>query len=194
METKSISIKGKNNQEFLIRRAKESDVEGIMTVMDTAKALAPEGWFISDDRGYVEAHVQQSGFIIVAEENGTIAGFFMIDFAGETERNMGQYLGLNQEEQKQVVYMDSAAVLPKYRGNHLQAILLQAAEEVLDEMPQYRYRMATVCPDNCYSLQNMQRGGYTILTTVKKYGNFLRHIMYKDTEQKDNRIAQRQEV
>ena len=180
IEEKGITIKGKNNHEFLIRRGVHSDIDGIMTVMDTAKALAPSGWFISDDRKYVEAHVEESGFIIVAEEKNKIIGFFMIDFPGDSERNMGDYLGLEKEEKNRVVHMDSAAVLPKYRGNHLQERMMKEAEEILDQIPQYRYRLATVCPDNCYSLKNLQKRGYTILTTVEKYGGFLRHVVYKD--------------
>ena len=90
IEEKSIMIEGKETQAFLIRRGVQSDVDGIMTVMDTAKALAPAGWFISDDRKYVEAHVEKAGFIIVAEEKGKIIGFFMIDFPGDSERNMGR--------------------------------------------------------------------------------------------------------
>lgn len=184
MERKSRTVRGKTGQKFQIRRADSHDLDGIMEVMETAKRVTREGWFISDDRQYVEEHIEKEGFIVVAEtDTGEIAGFFMIDFPGERERNMGRQIGLSKEERQRVAHMDSAAVLPQYRGNHLQQEMMGEAEEILDQTKQYRYRMGTVCPENVYSLYNLQKRGYIILMTVKKYGGYPRHIMWKDAEQ-----------
>ncbi len=173
-------VTGKEGEKFLIRRAAASDIEGIMRVMETAKKLAAFGWFISDDRDYVEEHIEKKGFIVTAQtEKGETAGFFMVDFPGETKRNLGSYLGLQGKELNQVVHMDSAAVLPKYRGNHLQELMMKEAEKILDDKKQYRYRMGTVHPENSYSLNNIKKRGYTILTTVEKYGGLPRHVMWK---------------
>ena len=174
---------GKNGEIFLIRRAATSDVEGIMTVMDTAKRLADAGWFVSDERGYVEEHIEEGGFVVTTQtKQGETAGFFMVDFPGETRRNLGRYLGLEGRELNEVVHMDSAAVLPQYRGSRLQEQMMKEAEEILDQTGRHRYRMATVHPENIYSLNNMKKRGYTILTTVQKYGGLPRHIMWKKVD------------
>ena len=173
--------KDKTEPAFLIRTAVPHDVDGIMRVMETAKELTKQGWFVSDNREYVEMHIAQNGFIVVAEErSGEIAGFFMVDFPGQSAKNLGYYLGLEGKKLEEVVHMDSTAVLPKYRGNHLQYRMMCKAEEMLDERKRYRYRMSTVHPDNCYSFHNLQKRGYLVLTTVEKYGGLLRHVMYKE--------------
>ena len=111
-------------------------------------------------------------------ENGEIAGFFLIHIPGLTEKNLGRSLGLPAEELPAVAHMDSAAVLPAYRGNGLQARLLREAERRLAGGP-YSIWMSTVHPDNRYSLANMLAQGYQVAATMKKYGGLDRHILIK---------------
>lgn len=163
-----------------IRRAVPEDLAGIMKVMEAAKSSADREWFVSDNEDYVRAHIDQAGFAVVAESSRDgIAGFVMIDFPGMDERNLGAYLGLEGKELLRVVHMDSAAVLPEWRGQRLQEKMMAAAEDILDQMPQYHYRMCTAHPDNVYSLRNLERRGYKILTTAYKYGGLPRYILYK---------------
>lgn len=170
------------DSEISLRKAQPADLDGIMRVMNEAKASAEPGWFVSDDDEYVKEHMEKRGFIIAAEDGKAgIVGFMMIDFPGICEKNLGVYLNLGEQILNQVVHMDSAAVLPAYRGRHLQERMLEMAERSLDQMPQYKYRMCTVHPDNRYSLANLQKLGYTVLTTVYKYNGLLRHVMYKKT-------------
>lgn len=180
---KTVVIHGKDGQEFQIKRAVYSDVEEIMEVMEKVKADTKPEWFVSDEREYVEEHIEKSGFILVAKtKDDKTAGFFMIDFPGQDSRNLGFHLELKGEELNHVAHMDSAAVLADFRGNHLQEELMRRGEELLNEMGGYRYRMCTVCPENRYSLYNLQKRGYMILMTTEKYGGLQRHIMYKDIE------------
>lgn len=170
-------------EEGILRRAEAGDLSGIMCVMTEAKKRAKPGWFVSDDCEYVRRHLEEDGLIIVAEgRQGEIAGFMMVDFPGTSERNLGTYLDLEGEELNRVAHMDSVAVLPDYRGNHLHERMLTMAEDILDRMPQYKYRMCTVHPENVYSLRNFQRRGYQIRATVYKYNGLPRHIMYKLSE------------
>jgi len=166
--------------EFILRQAGTGDLAGIMRVMDTAAALTePKEWFVSDDANYVAAHLStEKGFVLTAETEGVIAAYFMVHFPGADDNNLGRELGFSDEELLLTAHMDSAAVLPEYRGYRLQARLCAMAEEKL-RAAGYRYLVCTVHPDNRFSLSNMQRSGYEIKKTMLKYGGLRRHILLK---------------
>lgn len=166
--------------EFTIKKAVAEDVDGIMAVMEEAKNSQehPE-WFVADDEAFVRRHLSGKGFVIVAVvEDGQIAGFFLVK-EPESGENLGVYLDFDSEKLKQVAVMDSAAVGAAYRGNGLQARMLEAAEKELDTQS-FKYLMCTIHPENIYSLQNMQRHGYEVKKTVRCYGGLLRHILLKE--------------
>lgn len=183
MEHRDDEMKKENqNQTITIKKADYADIDAIMRVMESAKCSVAQSWFVSDDRDYVDDHIDRNGFVIVAEDrkNGVV-GFAMIDSPGMDARNLGTYLGLEGEALLQVAHVDSVAVLPEYRGLHLQERMIRAAEEQLDQMPQYRCRLCTVHPDNVYSRRNLERCGYQFLTTAQKYGGLPRCILYKQS-------------
>lgn len=76
--------------------------------------------------------------------------------------------------------MDMAVVHPTYQGNRLQSRMLRKAEEVLAGSPVLRNRLlATVHPDNRFSLNNMLNSGYEIVKTTRLYGGLPRHVLQK---------------
>lgn len=165
--------------DFLIRRANENDLDGIMKIMREAEnnPVHPD-WFVSDDEASVRRQLEAQGFIMVAEtEDQKIAGFFMIKYPDE-EENMGKYLSFSKKQLEQVAHMESAVVSADYRGNRLQERMLHAAEEHLDKS-KWKYLMSTVHPENRFSLSNMQRNGYEIQMTVQCYGGLTRHVLMK---------------
>ena len=95
------------------------------------------------------------------------------------EENLGRDIGLPESELRKVVHMDSAAVLPSFRGFHLQRRLMKAAEEEL-QREGFRYLCCTVHPDNKSSLQSVLSQGYRIAKTCEKYGGFPRHILIRE--------------
>lgn len=166
--------------DFILREAAAADLSGIMMVMDTAaKTTSPKEWFVSDDAEYVQAHIgSETGFILVAEADGLITAFFMVHYPGLDENNLGRELEFSEEELLDTAHMDSAAVLPEYRGHGLQGRLCVMAEEKLKSAG-YRHFLCTVHPDNRFSLHNMQKNGYEIKATVLKYGGLRRYILAK---------------
>lgn len=165
---------------FIIRKAVSSDVEGIMRIMGEAKASPKHSaWFVADDEEFVREHLEGWGFVMVAEApDGEIAGFFLVKKPTE-EENLGVYLDFEKNQLDRTMIMDSAAVGIKYRGNHLQSRLLQAAEQEIDRT-KYAYLLCTVHPGNIYSLHNMERNGYEVRKTVRCYGGLTRHILMKE--------------
>ncbi len=80
-----------------------------------------------------------------------------------------------------MAHMDTAVVLPQYRGAHLQRRLMKAAEKELRKEG-FRYLCCTVHPDNRYSRESVLSQGYHVAASVKKYGGYPRDILVKDLE------------
>ena len=171
-----------NSAEFLIRPATCEDLDGIMAVMESAKAdTGPKGWFVADEADFIKSHIKEAGFIMVAEPIGSrkqIAAFFAVHIPGAGKENLGRDAGFTGPQLFGAAHMESAAVLPEYRGHGLQGRLLEEAEARLQGMG-FRYLFATVHPDNGASLHTMKKHGYKILVTKEKYGGLLRHVLKK---------------
>ena len=86
---------------------------------------------------------------------------------------------------QKVAHLEIAVVSPEFRGNSLQYKLLVEAQRILkngwNEL-EIRYLMATVHPENVYSLRNVERFGMKIAADVKKYGGKRRFVMWKNLD------------
>lgn len=111
----------------------------------------------------------------VADADGRMAGVFSLIRPGLRDFNLGYELELTEAELERVIHMDSAAVHPEFRGHAIQRRLISRAEEELEG----KILLCTIHPDNRYSLQNMQKLGYTVEKKVARYGS-VRYILRKD--------------
>ena len=78
-----------------------------------------------------------------------------------------------------VAHIESVAVLPSFRGYKLQKELLETAENI-EKGKDTKYLMATVHPDNVYSVRNFRDEGFTCLLETMKYGGLRRNILWKE--------------
>lgn len=163
-----------------ITLAVKEDVDEIQAVMKTAFAsISRKDWYVVDDRSFVERHIMEEGYILKYTLEGRIAGFLMVRYPGTAEDNLGRYLPEWTEEMLyQVAHMESAAVLPEFRGRKIQKKLLLAAENRERERGT-GYLMGTVHPDNCYSADNLEQAGYKCLLETEKYGGLKRKVVCK---------------
>lgn len=192
-----------------IRRGSQEDVKDIVYVMEEAvRSMERPEWFVSDDETFIREHIEKKGFIMVAErqigEEGPeaeaaplvplasfapftpftpftprIGAFLIVKFPGLSEKNLGRTLDMSEEELLKAAHMESSAVLPSWRGMGLQKRLMEAAEKELLGGP-HTLLMATVHPENRFSLENFLREGYEVKATVRRYGGLLRHVLLKD--------------
>lgn len=167
--------------EFIFRKATEQDIPEIMKWMHEAKNDTEHpDWFMSDEEPYVREHLEEKGFIIVAETlEKNVAGFFLIKYPElEDEAHLGKFLGYSREQLEHTAIMDSAVVGKPYRGHGLQRKMGQAAEAGIDP-EKYQYLLCTIHPDNQYSLSNMQSQGYQVKADVLCYGGKRRYVLEK---------------
>lgn len=126
----------------------------------------------------------------------TLAGIMIIRFPGKDDDNLGRDAGIPPEEYDHVAHIESAAVLPEYRGYGLQGQMLRYAENILksqsekciSEMtmvkgqPLFRaihYMFATVSPENPASWRTLELNGFHCLLEKEKYDGLLRRIYFK---------------
>jgi len=163
-----------------IRKGGAGDLERFISLLEEVRAgMEHQEWFYLDPPDFVrEAMEQGSMELWVAMDGDTMAAALDILRPGMESYNYGFDLGLSEEELLRVVNMDSAAVHPDYRGQGLQARLIQCAEEQLKQEGN-RILLCTVHPDNRFSLQNVQNQGYVIQKKLAKYGS-VRYLLRKD--------------
>ena len=167
--------------EFQIEKMTIKNLPEIMEIMENARQSVKEAeWFVADEEAYVRQVLERNGFLVGAREEKSreLVGFFMV-FYPEAQDNLGQYAGLTGEELGKVVYMDSAAVKERYRGNGLQGRMLQKAEAQTEKGQDVQYYMCTVHPNNHSSLYTMKKNGYEIVAREKLYGGLDRYILCK---------------
>ncbi|WP_066714843.1 GNAT family N-acetyltransferase [Clostridium sp. Marseille-P299] len=164
-------------------QADYNDVIEISEIIKEAIKLMPNAsWFCADDAEFIKRHISKEGIVVKAVQGEKIAGYLMVRFPKEAKDNLGNYLDLNQMQLMKVAHMESTAVLPEFQGMHIQRSLIEWAESYLQN--NYNYFMATVHPDNIYSLNNFLSLGYEIVVTTKKYGGLPRHVLCKKQQQK----------
>ncbi len=156
------------------------DATAVYEAMQTVRAqLEQKELYIADELPYIRACITCRGFGVKAVCEGKLAGFLLVSFPSETdEEHLGHDICLNPEEFSHVAYIDSAAVLPEYRGRGLQRKMIEFAERSV-RLEGYRYLLATVSPDNRYSLRNLNVLGYETVCRSVKYGGFERCVMCK---------------
>lgn len=187
---------------FSILPAVLSDSPDICRLMNEgAESVAKKEWFCPDTREFIERHMEQQGFILKAvckegehplrahgslcrnaadssSAQGRIAAFLLVRFPGLDQDNLGTSLHLSALDLPLVAHMETVVVSRAYTGNGLMRRLLKAGEEKAASMG-FRFLMATVHPDNLYSLRNFQCLGYEKIEEALKYGGLRRWILGK---------------
>ena len=77
-----------------------------------------------------------------------------------------------------VMELGPQAVFQDLRGNKIQQYMIDKMEHISKELG-YLHTIATVHPDNKYSIKNIEEKGYHLLAT-KEFKRGIRNIYYKD--------------
>lgn len=167
----------------MLKIAGEEDAEQISALMkEVYERLEDRSLYVCDGIDYVKRHIRDEGFIVIAgTPDGKPVGSLLVRYPRLQEDNLGRDLGFSEEELPKVVHMESAVVLPEYRGNALQSRMLTYAEEQIDKR-KYVHFLATVSPDNPASYKTFEKHGYRCRMTKEKYGGLMRRIYWKKVD------------
>lgn len=166
--------------EIEIRKGGREHTEALISLLrEVWEQMEHKEWFFLDDPEDVRQMMADGTMELwVAMDGDRLAGAFDMLIPGLRSWNYGYDLGFSQEELLRVINMDTAAVHPDYRGLGLQKKLLETAEEEIRNRGKH-ILLCTVHPENRFSLNNVQKMGYTIQKELPKYGS-VRYVLRKD--------------
>ena len=161
--------------------ATKEDVLELKEVMDKAVvSLLQKDWYVADDISFLERHIKEEGYILKYVIDDKIVAFLIVRYPMLSEDNLGYYLSnITEGVLIKVAHIESIAVLPNFRGHKFQKKLLEMAEQIEKEK-HTKYLMATVHPDNIYSMRNFEQQKFLCLLETKKYGGLRRNILLKE--------------
>ena len=167
-------------EELKISVARTDDAELIHGVMKEAyDRLSDKSLYVCDSLEHVMRHINTDGFALkVSNGKDAIVGCLIVRYPGMAPDNLGRDVGLPESDLQCVVHMETAVVLPEYRGHKLQERMLCWAESSIDR-DRFRYLLATVSPDNPASFKSLERCGYRVILTKEKYGGLPRRVYLK---------------
>lgn len=169
-----------NEKDGYIRLCQESDVDDIYATQN--KVI---DHFKEDEKGYFLPFKKESYLRIINNPNsdGEIYGAFLNDkmiawiFLSVSDR-MKEIKSYIPDIEGECADIDGVIVLPEYRGNTLQKILVEFLEEKAKEKG-ISNLVAEVTFGNYYSLRNLQELGYEIKTWYDKDEKIKRYILLK---------------
>lgn len=163
-----------------IRKGTASDTEQFIQLLDTVReSMDHKEWFYLDTHEFVREAMETGKMELwVAMDGDRMVAAFDILRPGLDVYNYGYDLNFTQEQLLRVINMDSAAVLPEFRGLGLQRKLITMGEEQLRREGEH-ILLCTVHPDNRFSLDNVLKQGYQIQRKLDKYGS-VRYLLRKD--------------
>lgn len=169
-------------KQFQILKAVPEEAELLAGILKTAyNELEDPAWFVADDANALLGWMNPDCGLVwkaVECESGACAGVLAVCFPGASKENLGNDAGLSKEQRMKTAHIESAAILPSFRGYGLQYRMMQMAEEEVRKKG-YQYLCCTVHPENKFSRDNMQKAGFLPVIRKEKYGGLLRDIMVK---------------
>lgn len=169
-----------NSENFEIRLCTLEDVKDIYSLQNIVI-----DYFKEDEKGYFLPFKEESYLRIVSNpiNDGEIYGAFLKDkmvawiFLSVSDR-MKEIKSFIPDLEGSCADIDGVIVLPEYRGNGLQKILVNFLENKAKEKGISNV-VAEVTFVNEFSLKNLKDLGYEIKTWYQKDENIKRHILLK---------------
>ena len=129
-----------NKKDIVYKLATKDNAKEIYKIMyETYKNLDDKNTFVCDKLADIEKWLEKKGFGVLAYNNQQkIIGFLIVSYPGQSKDNLGNDINLYKKELDKVAHMESAIVIPEYRGNGIQQQMIQYAENNIDKN-KYRY-------------------------------------------------------
>lgn len=169
-----------NKKQVEIRLCSSEDVKDVYEIQNIVIDN-----FKENEKGYFLPFKEESYLRIVNDpiHDGEIYGAFINNkmiawiFLSVSNR-MKEIKSYIPDIEDKCADIDGVIVLPEYRGNHLQNILVEHLEKRAKELG-INNIVAEVTFGNEYSLKNLYSMGYEIKTWYEKDENIKRHILLK---------------
>lgn len=150
---------------MILNTITEADFIEIWSIMEQSDYI---DWTSSGKKSFFWETVKK-GYSVCARSDGRIAGFLIVDHTtGELGGLINNIPGLSRKEDWRrnrdfAVELINCAVLPEYRGYHIEEVLIRYAVKKESEKDYRAWFWATVHRDNTASIKSVMRGGLSII-------------------------------
>lgn len=175
---KTVESKGRV---FNIRALGFEQVASVLALQSAAYAdIEDKKWFFPLSRKELVESLHLDIVLGAFAEDGSLAAFAVIVNPREGSRSLSSDAGV---QAKDALTFDAVAVSPSCRGFGLQRAFLAYADE-LAFSGGILYILATVAPDNVFSMHNFTADGYRINgENLSKYDGLTRNLLVKTVAQ-----------
>jgi ribosomal protein S18 acetylase RimI-like enzyme len=158
-------------------------LDQILNLQQLIELTVPKNIFVPDTKEALEKSLSENDILLGVSIDDTLIAYRYISFPGSSDSNIGKDAGIKDKELKKVAQFETSIVHPDFRGEKLQRLMLEKGIDIVKDRG-YKYGVATVSPQNPYSLKNLLDTGFKVVKTMKKYGtgedSVLRHIMLNE--------------
>lgn len=156
------------------------DLDQIMTLQDkVVAALDNPELYVSSSRLEFQHAIEEIGYLVgYKTPQGQLAALGVYVSWGDNPRNYGYDIDLQGSHLLKVGQVDTTIVDPDFRGYGLQKKLCLELERFARSQGK-SYLLATVAPNNPFSLNNFLALGYENKKEKLKYGGLRRCILCK---------------
>lgn len=165
---------------FGSRELAEADLGDVETLHDIVLAKMRPELFADEADGFFADHLERCGRILGLFAEDRLIAYGVLGIPGPEDINFGEMIGLPPEDRGRVAHIDGAAVLPAWRSNGLQRILIAWRLDLARRMGR-DIALTTVAPENFPSLRNLLAEGMTIRALKQKFGGW-RYILRRDLD------------
>jgi len=172
-----------NKNEINIRTAQLEDVEEIYNfIAKIYENIEEKSWYSYSKNIERYKLFINDGYSVVACHKGKIIGVCLTYILRDDGTEFYQIVKELYKGTNDIIEVINYAVSENYRGMGLQNKMLLKIEDMLKDT-KYKDFIATVHPDNKYSLNNMLKNGYKIAMKTKLYGGLDRCIIVKNIKE-----------
>jgi hypothetical protein len=173
-----IEQKNKPALKLVIRLCNLDDFDRIIALQKQVYESLPDKQTFVMTTGEELLESLQYDICLGAFHFGELIAFSLMVINPYSSRNLGLYLDYEPQQCAKCVTYDTTFVSPTYQGFGLQRIFIKLKDKITNKVGMSEV-LATVSPDNAYSLHNLVMSGFVIVDRKKMYGDFDRYIIKK---------------
>lgn len=177
-------LQAKTDAQLTVRLLTLSDLPALEHTHEQTRQLLPKGVVAHDDTAYLTERIAGNGLGLGFLQGGYVIAYALLGLPMAAGGELGLMVNDADLHGRSVAELDGVGVLPEWQGNRLHQRMLAwriAAATTLDR----RDTLATVSPDNRFSLPNMLRVGLRARALIQMPHGAWRYVMHRNEDQQE---------
>ncbi|MEU7137682.1 GNAT family N-acetyltransferase [Streptomyces sp. NPDC046261] len=164
---------------FTVERLGPQALGLLLDLQERIHAALPDGSvFQRSSADFLSYCLAEGGRCYAVRHRGETVAYRVVYFPRDREFNLAKDVPLPAEEYARVAHWDTIAVLPRWRGHRLSALMNARALSDLRETG-IRHLFATSSPRNPHGVRSLIAAGFRPVRLVVKFGGNQRFLFYR---------------